>query len=390
MIRLVTMRRKLSLWAIIFGVWTAIGVFFASQLYFDALLRNRPVSLSKALVWQLTATFVLALATPPVLWLARRFRIERHNWQSRLIIHILASLAFAFVLTYIHVANDIFHIRGLAEVSAARLARATFVMLDKDILVYWTIVLISHALDYHTRYQNGLVRAAQLETRLAHAQLQALKMQLNPHFLFNTLNAIAELIHRSPDAADEMITRLSDMLRATLDNIGVHEVSLKQELDFLERYLAIERIRMGSRLQFLMSVAPDALDARVPNMILQPLVENAVQYALAPRAKGGNIQITVTRGTDGKLNLDVSDDGRGISDEIKDKLQNMELNTAINVSKLNGVGLANTRARLAHLYGSAANMDLCSVVPHGLSVRLTLPFHEEAILENHEDKSLDC
>lgn len=389
MMRLATMRRRFTLWAIIFAVWTAIGVFFAIQVYFDSLLRSRQIPLSKALVWQLTATFALALATPPVLWLARRFRIERHNWQSRLAIHILAAITFAFILTYIHVVNDLFHARGLEEVSLARVARFTFAMLDKDILVYCAIVLISHAFDYHSRYQSGLVRAAQLETRLAHAQLQALKMQLNPHFLFNTLNAIAELIHRTPDAADEMITRLSDMLRATLDNIGVQEVSLKQELEFLERYLAIERIRMGSRLQFSMSVAPDALDARVPNMILQPLVENAVQYALAPRAKGGSIRIAATRDTNGKLNLDVSDDGRGLDDEVKYKLQNVELNAALNVNKLDGVGLANTRARLAHLYGSAANMELSPVVPHGLSVRLTLPFRD-AVLENHEDKDSDC
>jgi LytS/YehU family sensor histidine kinase len=199
-------------------------------------------------------------------------------------------------------------------------------------------------------------------------------MQLNPHFLFNTLNAIAELIHRNPETADEMVTQLSDMLRTTLEQTGVGEVTLKQELDFLERYLAIERTRMGSRLQIEMHIAPETLDARVPNMLLQPLVENAVKHGIAPTAAGGRITIEASR-DNGSLCLNVLDTGRGLPVGWYENNGNGK-GVSLVSRKKTGVGLANTRARLAHLYGEQGSFDLRSASPHGVAVRIRIPFRE--------------
>jgi signal transduction histidine kinase len=304
-------QRKSFLWGSVFGIWTLFGLLASSQVYYDRAFVGRPVPFVKALAWQMAACYAIALGTPLVLWLAQRYRIESRNWARRITFHILASFVFSTLISVFHIANDMWHVRGVAALTLANFSRHLPVVFDRMVFIYWTILLLSHAYDYYMRYQSGLLRTANLEARLARAELDALKMQLNPHFLFNTLNAIAELIHRNPETADEMVTQLSDMLRTTLEQTGVGEVTLKQELDFLERYLAIERTRMGSRLQIEMHIAPETLDARVPNMLLQPLVENAVKHGIAPTAAGGRITIEASR-DNGSLCLNVLDTGRGL------------------------------------------------------------------------------
>jgi sensor histidine kinase YesM len=237
--------------------------------------------------------------------------------------------------------------------------------------------MVSHAFDYYFRYRSGEVRAAHLQTQLAQAQLQALKMQLHPHFLFNALNAIAELVHRNPKAAEQMVTQLSDMLRLTLDSIGVQEVSLKQELDFLKKYLEIEQTRFHDRINVEMFIAPGVLDARVPNMILQPLVENAVRYAVAPRATGGRIEIHAHR-DNGMLQLKVCDDGRGLPADAGHSRASGR-----------GVGLSNTRARLEHLYGSRHRFELLSSQGRGLTVSMAFPFREDRTRSKYEHTNSD-
>ena len=181
---------------------------------------------------------------------------------------------------------------------------------------------------YYSRYREGELRTAQLSAQLAQAQLQALRAQLHPHFLFNTLNAISTLVHKDPDIADRMIARLSDLLRLTLENIGVQEVRLAQELEFLERYLEIERMRFPDRLQVRMHIAPETLDAWAPYLILQPIVENAIRHGIAPRSTPGTVEIRADCKND-RLILEVRDDGPGISPDrnLKD-----------------GVGISSTRA----------------------------------------------
>ena len=347
---------------LIWGAWTLVGLLFTSQIYIDSLHSQRPMSLVKALMWQMTAAYAFALATPPVLWLVRRLPIERHHWLRHLLLHLLLSIIFSFILGSFHVINDLLHLGR--EISLLNVSRLAYVrLLDREILVYWTIVLMGHAVNYYNRYLKGELRAAQLKNQLAQAQLQALKMQLHPHFLFNTLNAISELVHKDPDTAEQMIAQLSDMLRLSLDRVGVQEIPLKQELEFLEKYLEIEQTRFQERLSVKMKIDPGTLDACVPNMILQPLVENAVRHAIAPRAQGGHIEISAHR-EDGMLQLDVRDDGGGLPDNTE------------KIALKGGVGLSNTQARLEHLYGAKHLFQLCSSPGQGLTVRLQIPFHE--------------
>jgi LytS/YehU family sensor histidine kinase len=202
-----------------------------------------------------------------------------------------------------------------------------------------------------------------LEKHLAQAKLQALQMQLNPHFLFNTLHSISSLMHKDVEAADRMIARLSDLLRAALDGAGTQQVTLRQELDLLQLYLSIEQIRFGSRLTVKMDIAPDTLGAQVPNLILQPLVENAIKHGIEPRAWPGCIESQARR-QEGNLALIVSDNGAGLG-----------LNGVIK----EGVGLANTRARLRELYGTAQSFELVRGRDGGVRVELSIPFHEEQV-----------
>lgn len=358
---------------IIWGVWTLFGIFFATQMYFDP----RPVPLLKSLVWQLTAAYALALATPPVLWLAGRFPIERHNWVRRLLLHLLFSVVFSTILGSFHVTNDLLHMGS--EVSLIKVLRLAFVRLfDKELEIYWAIVFISHAFNYYHRYLKGELKASQLETQLAQSQLQALKMQLHPHFLFNTLNAISELVHQDPEVAEEMIANLSDLLRLSLDRVGVQEIPLKQELEFLKKYLEIEQTRFGKRLSVRMKINPGTLDACVPNMILQPLVENAVRHAIALRASGGHIEISSAR-QDGMLHLDVSDNGRGLPEHAK------------KFETKSGIGLTNTQRRLEGLYGAGKHrFELLNQPGQGLTVRIAIPFHESEIdFEHQQDSGTD-
>ena len=234
-----------------------------------------------------------------------------------------------------------------------------FLNFDWEMMTYWAVVGASHAYDFHRESQAQKLTAAQLQTRLAEASLQSLQRQLHPHFLFNTLHTISALIHRDPEAADAMLGQLSDLLRLTLDRIGTQEVPLKEELDFVQKYVEIERTRFGDRLQVEFDIAPDTLDAAVPNMLLQPLVENAIRHGIARKVGGGRVEITARR-EDGELCLVVRDTGPGLA-EAKPGLSK-------------GVGLANTRSRLEHLFGERHSLDFSEPPGGGLAVKIVIPF----------------
>jgi LytS/YehU family sensor histidine kinase len=189
--------------------------------------------------------------------------------------------------------------------------------------------------------------------------LQALKMQLHPHFLFNTLHSISALIPRDPEAADAMLGQLSDLLRLTLDRIGTQEVPLKEELDFVQKYVEIERARFGERLQVEFDIAPETLDALVPNMLLQPLVENAIRHGIARKVDGGRVDV-VARREDDELGLVVRDTGAGLAED------------APGLTK--GVGLANTRSRLEHMFGARHSIDFSEPPGGGVAVKIVIPF----------------
>jgi len=269
-------------------------------------------------------------------------------------VHALAGTAISAFWAASHILIDTWFYGDVSRLSPSRVARLTFANIDKELLVYWIIVLTSHAAGYYRRYREGELRASQ-------AQLQALKMQLHPHFLFNSLHSVSALIHKDPEAADRMITRLGDFLRMTLDNAATQEVGLRKELEFLNCYLAIEGIRFNDRLTTEVKVDPRALDCRVPNLILQPIVENAIRHGVAPRSAPGRVEVSAERVGD-KLRLRVKDDGPGI--------QSAKSN---GVGSRGGVGLANTRARLEHLYGKAYRFEMTNDPRGGLVVTLELP-----------------
>jgi sensor histidine kinase YesM len=217
-------------------------------------------------------------------------------------------------------------------------------LVDWELMAAAAIVGIAHALFYYRETQKRAIREAQLETSLVEARLQALQHQLHPHFLFNTLHAVSALMHRDVDAADRMLVKLSDLLRLTLDSTTRTEQPLSEEMAFAEKYLEIEQVRLGARLEVVFDVDPDALDVLVPALILQPLVENAVKHGIAPYGRTGRIEITARRDGD-MLALTVEDTGSGPSDQ-----QMSVLST--------GIGVANTRARLEHQFGSDFRFQL--------------------------------
>ncbi len=339
----------------IWGVWTLVGFFFASQIYFYFSSTAKPIPFTKALVWQMIASYVFALSTPPVLWLARRYRIGRNNWRRNIFAHAVAGILISAAWAVCHIVLDLWFGGMLGTLTGPKLGRMVFGMLDKELLVYCIIVLLSHASNYYQRYREGELRASQ-------AQLQALKMQLHPHFLFNSLHSISALVHIDPQAADRMIARLGDFLRMTLENSAVQEVTLRQELEFLNCYLDIERIRFQDRLTTRLDVDPQTLSCRVPNLILQPIVENAIRHGIATRAAPGRVEVRAER-IDDVLRLEVRDNGPGLPTTPAPRRTNE-----------GGVGLPNTRARLAQLYGDAYRFDLNDDPRGGTVVTIEIPF----------------
>jgi len=351
------MQNRWSRWLLGFCFWTLLGLSFASQFYISSAKAGLEVSWRQAVNYALGDWYVFALLSVPVIHLARRFRFEGRAWTRSLPVHLIASVLFslAYMVLRAWLGQWQSH-AAFADVFKPLLVKTWHF----NLLIYWVIVAVSHAFDYYRKYRERELRAVELERRLAQAKLQALQMQLNPHFLFNTLHSISSLMHKDVEAADKMIMRLSDLLRAALEGAETQEVSLREELNLLQLYLAIEQIRFGSRLTVKMDVASDTLDAQVPNLILQPLVENAIRHGIEPRARPGLIELQARR-QDSALALVVSDDGAGLGE-----------NGAIK----EGIGLSNTRARLRELYGPDHRCELVRGQQGGVRVEISIPFRQ--------------
>lgn len=338
-------------WLLALVGWTAVAVFFASQTYLSYKYSGGQAHWWLVLKMNLVEWYLWGFLAPGIVWLARRFPLERGRWVRGLTTHLLASVGLALLKWTL---NNFLrrYLLGFSQ------SMSLIYGFHQNLVTYWIVVAATQGYLYYSRYREGELRTAQLSAQLAQAQLQALRMQLHPHFLFNTLNAISTLVHKDPEVADRMIARLSDLLRLTLENIGVQEVRLAQELEFLERYLEIERMRFPDRLKVRMHIAPETLDARAPYLILQPLVENAIRHGIASRSTPGIVEVRAEH-NDGKLILEVRDDGPGISPKLNPK---------------DGVGISSTRARLERLYGTAYQFGLCNAPEGGLVVTLVLPF----------------
>lgn len=358
-----TRRRSELKWGLIAVGWMLYGFFFASQVVVTRAYLARPLKVGGTLAAWLICALIWFGATPFILKLARRFPLERHSWIISSLVHLVASGVFAAVLLAIYVITA--SLAGLESWPFLQGYRNQLVTsFHAAILTYWVMVGLTHAIDYYRKYRERELRAAQLETRLARSQLDALKMQLHPHFLFNTLNSISVLMGDDIKSARRMLTRLSELLRASLENDGAHEVSLKEELEFLTNYLEIEQTRFHDRLTVRMEIEPAALDARVPNLILQPLVENAIRHGIAPRSEGGLVEIRADC-RNGMVQLQVRDNGPGVTASESEK-------------SMKGIGLSNTRARLKQLYGPAHSFEMHEANGGGLEITIAIPFQNGA------------
>ncbi len=360
----IALRSRWTGWILGFCFWTLLGLSFARQYYISSANAGLEVSWKLALGYALGDWYVFAILSVPVISLARRLPFETGGWGRNFAVHLLASAAFSAAYIVLRA------LVGKWQ-SQTSFAEAFKLLLVKtwhyNLLVYWVIVAVSQAFDYYRKFRERELRAAELEKRLVQAKLQALQMQLNPHFLFNTLHSISSLMHKDVDAADRMIMRLSDLLRAALAGAETQEVSLKQELELLQLYLGIEQIRFGSRLQVKLDVPPETMGAQVPNLILQPLVENAIKHGIEPRARPGCIELRAERRTT-ELSVTVSDNGKGLPE---------------NGPIREGVGISNTRARLRELYGAAHQFDLSRGTDGGVRVTLTIPYRTASQAEGN-------
>lgn len=345
-------------WTWYWGIWALMGLYMASwdlAMYPSAsIFRMLMLNLLQNGTWGLLGLFLL--------WLANHRPIETLAWSHWRVwaLHLLASvvvaalgLLIAYLISLWVQSDEWKKPLDLAMVlkGLPRFYRAYF---HTNLLFMWAVVASFHGLRIYRKYKAREVEAARLETRFAEAQNLALRMQLQPHFLFNTLNSISALVHSNPDGADEMISRLGDFLRTTLDAPHEQLLPLRRELAFIQDYLAIEQIRFQDRLRVEVQLPADLMELRVPSFILQPLVENALKHGLADRPQGGTLTIRGRRES-GSLVLEIQDDGEGFTPGRE------------------GVGLANVRSRLGLLYKGRGQLDLLGAAGRGTLVILRLP-----------------
>jgi hypothetical protein len=366
--------KKRSLrWVLAFLLWTLIGLCFAGQLYLSRAKIGQPVSWGFAIGRALSDWYVFALLSIPALWLARRFRIERGHWLSAVFIHIVGSVLFSIGWMLVRAMIERWE-SALTDNPVSfsdAFSHALVATFFFNLLIYSVVVSISHTASYYTKYQDHAIQSAELEKRLTESRLQALQMQLNPHFLFNTLHAISALMHKDVEAADRMIARLSDLLRYALESTEEQEVTLAQEIQFLDRYLEIEQTRFGSRLQVVKRIDPETLQVLVPNLILQPIIENAIRHGIEPHPRTGVIEIS-SRQENGQLVMQVKDNGSGLIYRRPHR---------------EGVGLSNSRARLEQLHPGKHRFEFTS--DNGLLVTVAVPWRtSDANLLSREDKTL--
>jgi len=367
-----TPRERWVVAAVIVGLAAFCAFVEASQNYIGAVNFGRPVLWREAFRRTLPSWVIIALLAPGALYLARAFPLQRRRWKTVLGAHLAGASAFALA-----------HLGGTAVFYA--LVDGTLVklplLLNKfisayfilDVLVYGGIVGAAHALRYYREAKTRELAGARLQESLTQARLAALRGQLNPHFLFNTLNAITTMaLKREHDNVVTTLGYLSELLRVSLDDRLPQEVALADELELLERYLEIQRIRFGERLTVTRDVDSETLGALVPIMILQPLAENAIVHGIAPVTGPGELRLRAVR-QNGDLLLEVSDTGPGFFARASETAASSEESSG-NGRPSGGIGLANTRARLAQLYGDSSSLSVGDRPSGGARVQVTLPF----------------
>jgi two-component system, LytTR family, sensor kinase len=348
--------RPRTVWLIVLAGWTVVGLGYFLSSAFAAPEEDQPTTAwARLLLFSVGTAWIWAALTPPVLWLTRNATLAPGNRARSAGVYVVTGIGF-------FVASGVLEwILGLATGMATAeqfWSTLLFECLATRVLAYLAIATLGRTAYYFALYRTRQLHLSELETRLVRTHLQVLKMQLQPHFLFNTLNAVAELVHTEPDAADLMITRLGRLLRLSLDNAGHQVVPLRQEIDFLRVYLEIEQVRFQDRLQIVWDVAPETLEAAVPTLLWQPVLENAIRHGVTPLAGRGRIVIASRREGD-DLVLEIRDNGTGLP---------------AGPAPREGVGLRNIRERVYQLYGSRAAFSLGPAPGGGTVATLRLPF----------------
>ena len=341
----------LRVWLVAVGCFTALALLFTSQVWIDYAYAGRPLSWTRAFLVALVDWELWALATPLVAWLCARFPFSRARWGVPLAVHVPAGFALGGLKLVLG--------SMLTALIAGRAGPFSFLKIHLTLLTYWGIVAAIHTVRYYRAAKARELRAAQLEMQLARAQVEALKMQLHPHFLFNTLNTVAGLMRDDPDAAELMLAKLAELLRRTLETADLQELPLADELDFIEAYLTIQRLRYGDRLRVSIDVDDAVRQARVPSLILQPLVENAIGHGIAEKPGPGHVEIGAR--LDGvELVITIANDGPRLPATVRE-----------------GHGLRNTRSRMLALYGARGVFSFRPQPDGGAMAMLRLPHSRE-------------
>ena len=354
--------------ALLFVGWTLVSIIFAGISYAAAIgENNKEFGFASALRLNLVQFYLWAILAPLVFRFSRRFPIELRPLNVRnLLLYFPALISFAGIHQLIQLAV-LWSITprwrqkypALIDCYRAYFAFGFYI----DLIIALLIVIAVHTLLYYQSFRASELAQSSLKAQLAQAQLRALKMQLHPHFLFNTLHSISSLVLEDPPKANSMIARLGDFLRLTIDNSDQQLVTLKEETEFLRCYLDIEQVRFGDRLTVTFELEPQTLSAQVPHLILQPVVENAIQHAIAPRSTRGHINIEAKR-LNSLLRVAISDNGPGISSNA-------------NLPWKQGVGLTNVRTRLQQIYGPDFRFELMNTKGGGVTAFMEIPFERE-------------
>jgi len=371
-----SMKRTVLSYTALFVFWSFIGLFLFSQGLAQKLLSHDPHPWWHHLTSWMVGVWLWWAFTPLVLWLGHKVPIDRKPYWRAVLFHLPISLVFPFANLTVEAA--ILHgLHLFPDIMVSVPATLAFLMImayHQTVITYWTVLAAQCGYNWYRRYeerrQEALrleLRSSQLERQLAQAHLSALKMQLQPHFLFNTLNTIMVLVRqqKGPEA-EEMLGRLSDLLRCVLEDVQAQEVPLTRELEYLQLYLSIEQVRFQDRLHVDVAADPEVLDAALPHMALQPIVENAIRHGIGRSSTAGSISISACR-VNNSVEIKIQDDGPGLAPATG--------------SAGGGIGLANTRARLQELYGDAAGLSVRNAEQGGVVATMVLPFH--AIQEAH-------
>lgn len=356
-----SMHNRWIRYAVVIAGWAFLGFVLSIEVYFNyrAGMRMGPVDFTEAAIPQFGRALMWAVMAPLILRMREKMPLSRGRWIGGVGFHM--AMSFVVMATYYlgrMLAYLIFYDEPLEKFWSVAVS-GFYGRNIIDMAYYWAVLAFGFGLELYQRYKSEELKAVQLQSRLIETELKALREQLRPHFLFNTLNTISVLVREQKnDEAVTLIARLSSLLRMSLDNTRVHEVTVRQELDFLERYLDIQKARFSDRLNVGIAIEPAAMEARIPNLLLQPLVENAIVHGIAPKSGPGRVEV-LGRVEGDKLHLEVRDDGPGLGDGLKRARE--------------GIGLSNTRERIAKIYGAQGQLSLRSEPGRGVSVQIVLP-----------------